>query len=75
MAEVDRVKISLRFYNDVLDKWTVGAMWAQIVDVDQDLYKLDNIPFYGNRFIHDFTKIGLRDKGQTASYFAVSVSL
>ncbi len=42
----DHVKILFRFYSDVLEEWTVEAMWANIVDSDKGLYKLDSIPFY-----------------------------
>jgi len=40
------VKILFRFYSDVLDEWTVETMWAEIVDKDKGLYKVENIPFY-----------------------------
>ena len=40
------VKIIFRFYSDVLDEDTVETMWAEIVDIDKGLYKLDSIPFY-----------------------------
>lgn len=42
----DQVKILFKFYSDVLDEWTVETMWANIVDSDKGLYKLDSIPFY-----------------------------
>jgi len=41
------VKILFRYYSSVLDDWTVETMWADIVDADKGLYKLDSIPFYG----------------------------
>ena len=41
------VKILFRYYSSVLDEWTVETMWAEVVDADKGLYKLDNIPFYG----------------------------
>ena len=41
------VKILFRYYSSVLDKWTVETMWADVVDADKGLYKLDSIPFYG----------------------------
>ena len=40
------VKILFRFFNDVLDEWTVETIWAEPVNIDKGLYKLDNIPFY-----------------------------
>ena len=42
----NHVKILFRFYSDVLDEWTVETMWANTVDNDKGLYKIDSIPFY-----------------------------
>jgi len=42
------VKILFRFYSTVLEEWTVETMWAQIIDSDRGLYKIDNIPFYAS---------------------------
>jgi hypothetical protein len=42
------VKILSRFYSNVLDEWTVETMWAEIIDKDKGLYKIDNIPFYAS---------------------------
>ena len=42
------VKILVRFYNNVLDEWTVETMWAETVDKVKGLYKIDNIPFYAS---------------------------
>jgi hypothetical protein len=49
MAETrdNYVKILFRYYSSVLDEWTVETMWAEIIDAENGLYKLDNIPFYG----------------------------
>lgn len=44
--EDNYVKISFRFYSDVLDRETVETMWATIVDKEKGFYKLDSIPFY-----------------------------
>ena len=43
----DSVKILFRYYSSVLDEWTVETMWAEPVDTDKGIYKLDSIPFYG----------------------------
>ncbi len=50
MATVDDkfVKILCRFYSNVLDEWTIETIWAEIVDADKGLYKIDNIPFYAS---------------------------
>lgn len=49
MAETQEthVKILFRYHSSVLDDWTVETMWAEIVDAENGLYKLDSIPFYG----------------------------
>jgi hypothetical protein len=40
-------KILFRYYSDVLDEEVVETMWAEIIDKEKGIYKLDNIPFYG----------------------------
>jgi hypothetical protein len=40
------VKILFRFFSNVLDEWTVETLWADTVDADKGLYKVDSIPFY-----------------------------
>ena len=42
------VKILFRFYSNVLDMWTVESMWAEVVDREKGLYKIDSIPFYAS---------------------------
>lgn len=48
------VKILFRFYSDVLDQWTVETMWAEIIDKEKGLYRIDNIPFYASVASSDF---------------------
>ncbi|NER11810.1 DUF4265 domain-containing protein [Muriicola jejuensis] len=40
-------KILFKYHSNVLDDLTVETMWAEIVDEENGIYKLDNIPFYG----------------------------
>ncbi len=40
------VKILIRFYSDIFDEEIVETMWAEIIDKNNGLYKIDNIPFY-----------------------------
>ncbi|OSZ81076.1 hypothetical protein CAP36_07520 [Chitinophagaceae bacterium IBVUCB2] len=49
MGQTDdnHVKILFRYHSPVLEEWTVETMWAEIVDAEKGLYKLDSIPFYG----------------------------
>jgi len=42
------VKLLFRFFSNVLDEWTVETMWADIVDIEKGLYKLDSIPIYAS---------------------------
>ena len=39
-------KIFFRFYSDLLEEWTVETLWAEVIDEEKRLYKLDSIPFY-----------------------------
>lgn len=45
--EPNFVKISFRYRSDVLEEEVVETMWAEVIDVEKGLYKLDSIPFYG----------------------------
>lgn len=47
MAEVKHEKILFKYHSNVLDEITVETMWAEIIDKNNGIYKLDNIPFYG----------------------------
>ena len=40
------VKILFRFYSDILDKETSEVMWAEIVDLENGYFRINNIPFY-----------------------------
>lgn len=42
----NHIKILFRFHSDIFDEEMVETMWAEIVDAEKGLYKLDNIPFY-----------------------------
>jgi hypothetical protein len=40
------VKILFRFYSEILDGETIETMWAEIVDLDNGYFRINNIPFY-----------------------------
>lgn len=42
------VKVLFKFYSNVLDEWIIETMWAEIVDMEKGLYRIDNIPFYAS---------------------------
>lgn len=46
MADDKHVKILFRLYSSILEEMTVETMWAKVVNEEQGLYALDNIPFY-----------------------------
>ncbi|SFU67401.1 protein of unknown function [Pustulibacterium marinum] len=46
-------KILFKYHSNVLDELTVETMWAEIIDKDKGIYKLDNIPFYGPQIATD----------------------
>lgn len=43
-------KILVRYFSKVLDKEVVETLWAEIIDKEKGIYKIDNIPFYGPEF-------------------------
>ncbi len=47
MTEVKHEKILFKYHSSVLDELTVETMWSEIIDQENGIYKLDNIPFYG----------------------------
>lgn len=47
MAEINHEKILFKYHSNVLDEITVETMWAEIIDKENGIYKLYNIPFYG----------------------------
>ncbi len=58
------VKILFRYYSSGLNEWTVETMWADIVDAEKGLYKLDSIPFYGPQVASDDIIFAEYDEGE-----------
>jgi hypothetical protein len=46
MAETHK-KILFKYYSTYLEEIVSETMWAEIIDEEKGLYKLDNIPFFG----------------------------
>lgn len=40
-------KVLFKYYSDLLEDTVVETMWAEIIDLEKGIYKLDNIPFFG----------------------------
>ena len=40
-------KILFKYYSDYLEDTVAETMWAEIIDLEKGLFKLDNIPFFG----------------------------
>lgn len=40
-------KILFKYYSDLLEDTVVETMWAEIIDLEKGIFKLDNIPFFG----------------------------
>lgn len=40
------VKILIRFHSDIFEEEIAETIWAEIIDQNNGLYKIDNIPFY-----------------------------
>lgn len=48
MTEEDKYeKILFKYHSNVLDEVTVETMWAEKVEPENGIYRLDSIPFYG----------------------------
>ena len=39
-------KLMFRFYSHALDKWMTETLWADVINEEANLYKLNNIPFF-----------------------------
>ncbi|GLB49129.1 DUF4265 domain-containing protein [Neptunitalea lumnitzerae] len=52
-ATNNKVKVLFRYFSTILDKDVVETMWADIVDPKKNVFKLDNIPFYGPPIARD----------------------
>ncbi|WP_431241590.1 DUF4265 domain-containing protein [Flavobacterium sp. P21] len=46
MSETHK-KILFKYYSDYLEDNVSETMWAEIIDLEKGLFKLDNIPFFG----------------------------
>jgi len=40
------VKILFKFYSNIFDEQMVETVWANVVNKEKGLYRIDNIPFY-----------------------------
>lgn len=47
MEQETHKKILFRYYSDLLEDTVVETMWAEIIDLEKGIFKLDNIPFFG----------------------------
>ncbi|MEQ1555093.1 MAG: DUF4265 domain-containing protein [Ferruginibacter sp.] len=61
-------KILFRFFSDILNEWTVETMWADAVDKNIGLYKLDSIPFYAAISSDDIVFAEYDDSEQMLTY-------
>ncbi|MEL1254650.1 DUF4265 domain-containing protein [Flavobacterium sp. DGU38] len=41
------IKILFKYYSDLLEETVSETMWAEIIDLEKGIFKLDNIPFFG----------------------------
>ena len=47
MEKETHKKILFKYFSDYLDEVVSETMWAEIIDLEKGLFKLDNIPFFG----------------------------
>jgi hypothetical protein len=55
----NRVKVLFNFYSNAVEEQTVETMWAEIVDQDKGVFKLDSIPFYALNLAYGDTFIAV----------------
>ena len=55
MKEIEKKyeKILFKYHSNILDKLTNETVWAEIIDKENGIYKLDSIPFYGPQIATD----------------------
>ncbi len=51
--EKQHEKILFKYHSNILDKPIVETMWAEVIDKEKGIYKLDTIPFYGPEIATD----------------------
>ena len=42
----NQVKVLFNFHSDIFDEQMFETVWADVIDKEKGLYKIDNIPFY-----------------------------
>lgn len=48
--ELQKTKVRFEFYNSVLDREEVETLWADVLDEQESIYRLDNIPYFVTNF-------------------------
>ncbi|MCL9808647.1 DUF4265 domain-containing protein [Flavobacterium luminosum] len=62
-------KVSFNYYSDVLEENIVETMWAEVIDEQEALYRLVNIPFYGALIApDDIFSVEIGHDGETLFY-------
>lgn len=64
MQSCNSEKILVRYFSNVLDEIVIETLWAEIIDAEKGLYKIDNIPFYGPEFSSDDTVFAEYDNNE-----------
>ncbi|ASU33506.1 DUF4265 domain-containing protein [Mucilaginibacter xinganensis] len=65
MPNDNLVKILFNFYSDILEEQTNETMWAEVIDGEKGLYKIDNIPFYVPRLASGDIVLAEYDEAQS----------
>lgn len=46
-SKLQKAQVLFKYHSSVLDKTVSETMWADVIDKEKGVFKLDNIPFYG----------------------------
>ncbi len=64
MITDSHVKVYFEFYNDILEEDYVEGVWAVIIDEDEGLYRIDNIPFFVKSHASDDIVLAVVENGR-----------
>lgn len=71
----NHAKILFRYYSDILDEEVVETLWAEIIDAEKGIYKLDNIPFYGPLIATDDIFYAKYDENEETVVYKETISI
>lgn len=68
-------KVLFRYHSAILDEEVVETMWAEIIDIEKGIFKLDNIPFYGPLIATDDIFYAKYDENEGAIVYKETIAI